>query len=410
MAGEFALELIDGLSKIGRTEFDGSDKVGFTKYDIEGRNYLMSQIEAIGLEYRVDAFGNIIATYNPNNSSLPAVATGSHIDTVPNGGHYDGILGVALSLSAIKEIKEAGIELKRPLELITFQLEESARFGHATMGSKVMTGMNVFEKYRDLKDKDGVSLGEAMAESRLDISKLEDAIRGKDEIYAFIEAHIDQSIDLYDEDYALGIVTSIAAPKRYRMTITGEPAHSGATRMKYRKDALLPTAEIILLIKDLALEYADRDVVATCGDVKVFPGAMAVVPGKTEFLVDLRASSREHRDVVAKTIEEESKKIAAKYNTTIDIAILSDEDPIPVDKGVYETIEKTADKLGIKMYPMFSAAGHDAMNMANIAKMGMIFVRNPSGTSHSPEECVQDEDIKTAATLLKETIIELANQ
>ncbi len=410
MCEDFVLKIVEDLSKIGRTSDGGSNRLGFSKSDIEAREYILNIIKDLGLTSRIDGFGNIIARYDGGSKEFAAVATGSHIDTVPNGGHYDGILGVAASIAAIKSIKDDGIKLNRPLELIVFQLEESSRFGHATMGSKVMVGRDVLSKFKEAKDKEGNTLIDVLSENGLDFNKLGESKRTADEFHSFVEVHIDQSKDLLDADKPIGVVEAISAPIRYKINIVGEAAHSGATKISDRKDALVAAAELILAVRNLALAYADKNVIATVGDIKVSPGAMNVVPGKAEVSLDLRGSVKAFRDEASQLIEDECMKIATRHSVDIEMNKISDEDPVPMDAVVSSTIINATQKLGIESINVVSGAGHDAMNMTEITRAGMIFVRNTNGMSHTPEEMVDPEDIKLLYRVLKETLIDLATQ
>lgn len=408
MSVELALKIIDDLSNIGRTSDGGSHRLGFSEKDIEAREYFISLIKEIGLDVRVDHFGNIISRYKGNSNERTAVATGSHIDTVPNGGHYDGMLGAALSFAVLKSIKDEGIELKYPIEFILFQLEESSRFGHATMGSKIMAGKDVLHLFEKAVDKDGKTLREVLKEQSLDFNKLQDAARTSDEFVSFIEVHIDQSKDLESVSKPIGVVEAIAAPTRFKVTIVGEAAHSGATKIPFRKDALVAAAELILAVRNLALAYAEKNIVATVGDIKVFPGAMNVVPGRAELYIDLRGIDRDVKTEVTKIIEEESLRIAVRYNLDIDLNKLSDEAPVIMDKSICSHLINASKHFGIECETLVCGAGHDAMNMATLTKTGMILIRCKDGASHQPKEFAEREDIEMAYNILRKTILELA--
>ncbi len=402
------MNVINTLAKIGRTDEGGSNRLGFTKEDIEAREYFISLIKEIGLEYKFDNFGNIFARLEGSDKNAPVVATGSHIDTVPNGGHYDGILGSVLSLACLKKIKEDGVAHTNPIELIVFQLEESSRFSHATMGSKVIAGKDIMPAWSKAQDKDGVSLKDAMKECGFDFDKLPESKRKSNEFKAFIEAHIDQSKDLERAEKAVGIVEAIAAPIRSKVTVEGRADHSGSTQMEHRKDALVAASELILAINKIANTYSNKKIVATVGNVKVYPGAMNVVPGKAELFIDLRGIYKDIMDEVFALFKEEAKNIDAKYETTMTFELLSSENPVSMDNNIKSTLGNVCNDLSIAYEDVISGAGHDAMNMATLTPTGMIFVRGKAGISHNPAEFASEQDIEQGFLVLCETLKRLA--
>lgn len=399
--------VIKNLSNIGKTESGGSNRLGFTPEDSRAREYFISLIKEAGLDYRIDCFGNIFARLEGADKNLPSVATGSHIDTVPNGGHYDGVLGAVASLAAIKQIKEDEIKIKHPIELMIFQLEESSRFGHATMGSKAVAGKDI-SAWATATDKDGVTLIDALKNEKLDFNLLNSCKRSAKEFKAFIELHIDQSMDLELADKPIGIVEAIAAPIRSKVTVNGEAAHSGGAKMKNRKDALVAAAELVLAVRSFALAYAEKKIVATVGNLKVYPGAMNVVPGKAELFIDLRGTDKDIMEEVYSLIRDESSKIAMRHGTPIEMELLSKETPVNMDRNLFSTIKTICKDLDIPCEKVISGAGHDAMNMAQLTPTCMIFVRGKKGISHHPAEFVEQDDIDKGFQVLHETLKRLA--
>lgn len=395
------------ISNIGKTDAGGSNRLGFTDSDIRARDYFISLIKDAGLTPKIDGFGNIFARFEGSDKSAPAVATGSHIDSVPNGGHYDGVLGAVASLAAIKQIKEDGTKLKHSIELMVFQLEESSRFGHATMGSKVVTGKDI-TSWNTARDKDGISIADTLKSAGFDFELLHESKREAKEFKAFVELHIDQSTDLEMADKAVGIVEAIAAPIRSKVTINGEAAHSGGAKMKYRKDALISAAELILAVRNFALAYSDKKIVATVGNIKVYPGAMNVVPGKSELFIDLRGTDINIMEEVYGLIKDESSKIAMRHGTPVEIELLSKETPVLMDQNLFSIIKTVCRDLNIPYEKVVSGAGHDAMNMAALTPACMIFVRGRKGVSHHPEEFAAPEDIEKGFLVLTETLKRLA--
>lgn len=407
MNTSWILDEIDKISRIGMS-INGVTRLAFSKNDMEARAYLKRLIDNIGLQYSEDTFGNIFALYNPGLESQ-IIGTGSHIDTVPNGGKYDGLLGVISSLAAIKEIKEKNIPVSYPLELIVFQAEESSRFGYATMGSKIMAGkLENFAHWEQSVDNNGVTLVEAMKEAGYNFYDINKSVVPKDKYKAFVELHIDQSKTLKYENMSVAVVDGIAAPLRVKVTIHGEAAHSGSTAMRYRKDALVIASELVLAIRNLSLAYDERNAIATVGKLDIFPSVMNVVPGTAVMYIDIRGINIKTMDELFGLIRAESSKIALRYKASCEIELLSSEKPCMLNNYVTDMIENSCIELKIPYMHTISGAGHDAMNMASITESGMIFVKNDSGVSHHQNEEILKEDIEQGAVLLLQTLKNLA--
>ncbi len=402
------MEVMNTLASMGRTEDGGSHRLGFSPEDMQAREYILSLIKDMGLEYRFDNFGNIFTRLKGSDPQAPVVATGSHIDTVPNGGHYDGMLGTVLSLASLKKIQDEGIAHKHSLELIIFQLEESSRFSHATMGSKVIAGKDIMGAWSKAQDKDGISLQQALKDHGFDFDKIPESARKGEEFKAFIELHIDQSKDLERAEKAVGIVQAIAAPIRSKVTVQGRADHSGSTQMEHRKDALVAASALVLGINRIACAYSNKKIVATVGDVKAYPGAMNVVPGKAELFVDLRGIDKAVMDEVFALFQQEAANIDAQYGTKMTFDVLSAEKPVSMDSHIQATLTGVCDDLDIAYENVISGAGHDAMNMAPLTPTGMIFVRGKGGISHNPAEFASENDIEQGFNVLCESLIRLA--
>lgn len=397
------LEEIEKISEIGMTE-NGVTRLAFSKSDLEARAYLKGLIDKIGLEYREDNFGNMFAMYNKGFSGH-VVGTGSHIDTVPNGGKYDGLLGTISSLAAIKTIKEENFPIAHPLELIVFQAEESSRFGYSTMGSKVMTGkLKNPEQWEKCTDNEGITLVDAMKEAGYNFYDIDKCVVEKDKYKAFVELHIDQSKTLAYEAKPVAVVDGIAAPLRAKAVINGEAAHSGSTAMRYRKDALVVASELVLAVRNFSLAYAEKNAIATVGKLDIFPSVMNVVPGTAVMYIDIRGISSKTMEELFGLIRAESSKIALRYKVTCEIEPISSEKPCMLNNYVSDIIENSCQELNMPYMHAVSGAGHDAMNMAEITDCGMIFVKNDSGVSHHKNEEISKEDIEKGALVLCQTL------
>lgn len=387
----------------------GITRVAYTNEEQACTQQFMRLCKDEGLDIRMDEFGNVIARREGKVEGLPPVLMGSHLDTVYQGGKYDGVVGVTAALEVIKRLNEKGIETDHPIEVISFACEESSRFGVSTLGSKAMTGMFDKEKVRDLKDRNGITLEEALALCALEIDSVEDASRKDENIKAFFELHIEQGPVLEKENKKIGIVTGIAAPVRFSIKIIGTPSHSGTTPMSMRNDALLGASEIALELEKKALEEQEHGTVATVGVLTVQAGAMNVVPGDVEIKVDIRATSIESRQRVLdhfhQTIEEVSKKRQLEIITDEIIA----EEPVLLTQDIIEVAESICKNKGIPYNLMVSGAGHDAMNMVRICPTGLIFIPSVNGLSHHPDEYTELDDIMIGIDVLEELIIHYAS-
>ena len=333
MNTSWIFEQLDKISSIGGT-IHGQNRLAFSENDMKAREFLKHLIDKIGLEYREDTFGNIFALYN-NGSHNQIVATGSHIDTVPDGGRYDGTLGVISSLAAIKTIKEKKEKISHPLELIVFQAEESSRFGHSTMGSKIIAGkLENFVQWEQSKDNEGISLVQAMKDAGYNFYDINKSVVEKDRYKYFLELHIDQSKTLTNANVPVAVVDGIAAPLRVRVTIFGEAAHSGSTAMRDRKDALVIASELILAIRNISLAYDERQAIATVGKIDIYPNAMNVVPGTAVMYVDIRGIHVKTIEELFGLIRSESSKIALRYKASSEIELLSSEKPCALNNIV----------------------------------------------------------------------------
>ena len=404
---QWVTETLEHLSHIGRTPQNGSNRLAFTPEDMEAREYFKALMRDAGLAVREDAFGNIIGRLEGADPAAAAVAVGSHIDTVPNGGHYDGMAGSVAGLAAVIRLKGRG-PLRAPLELIIFQMEESSRFSLATLGSKIMVGRADLEKCRAAKDKNEITMPEAMRQCGYAFDKLPSAVRKKGELACFLELHIEQSPTLEEKNLALGIVTAIAAPIRLHVVVAGKASHSGGTVMNNRLDALVTASEMVLAVRTVANRFARKEIVATVGNLVVHPGAMNVVPGKAELWIDLRGTNKAVMDEAHAAMVAAINGIAAAHGTPASITMLVNDTPVTMSPEIISLLEECARDLNLPAMRIVSGAGHDTMNMAAITQTGMIFLRCKDGLSHNPEEYASPEDIMQGLDLLTEALYRLA--
>lgn len=399
---------LEALSPIGALPGGGVTRLAFSSVEAELHRLVARWLAQLGGKIRKDALGNLIARWPGQDDSLPAVATGSHLDSVPQGGKFDGVVGVVAALAAMRAIRKMGSLTRHPLEVIVFVGEESSRFGVATLGSKVMSGSANIEQYLQLRDAAGITLRDAARESGANLAEIESAIRQPGELKAFLEVHIEQGRVLEEEAAKIGVVTAIAAPTRRQITIEGRADHSGATPMALRRDALTAAAELILAVEEYGRREAVHKSVATVGMLSLKPGAMNVIPGQVSLGVDVRGIDFASIQRVVAGIDDKLQKICQQRHVSAKTQQLSADKPVQLDSTVIASIEAACQKLSLPYRLMPSGAGHDAMNMAKITPTGLIFIPCKDGISHNPREEATVEDIVLGAEVLLHTILDLA--
>jgi N-carbamoyl-L-amino-acid hydrolase len=398
------------VSTFGALPNGGITRLAFSSEEKNARDYIKSLISKIGMSICEDAIGNIYATLK-GDENLPSVATGSHVDSVPLGGCYDGTLGVMCALEAINSIKEQNIKHKRDITLIIFSCEESSRFNMATAGSKVISGKLDSKKAKELKDKSGISLYDAAKNFGCDVENFDKAVLPKDYFYSYVELHIEQGPVLENKNIPIGIVTGIAAPIRYELKVKGRADHSGATPMNLRADALVGAGEIIVGIEEIASKKVGSTAVATVGFANAIPGVLNVIPGEVVLGIDIRDIDNDNLQKADKLIRELIADVTNKRGLTYELKQLTKDTPVKLSDEMVELIEKEADKLHVQSIRLPSGAGHDAMHMPSIASLvGMIFIPCKDGISHNTAESINMEDAYIATEILAKTLVELSNR
>jgi N-carbamoyl-L-amino-acid hydrolase len=334
--------------------------------------------------------------------------TGSHIDSVPGGGHLDGALGVLAGLECLRRIKELNLEMKRPLESIAFS-DEEGRFG-GIFGSNAICGNLTTEDIQSAQDLNGVSLLEAMARHGLPALDALEAKRDAATIHAFVEIHIEQGPVLERQHIQLGAVDAIAGLFKWSIRLGGVAAHAGATPMTMRQDAFSGVAEFSTSINNVLEHHGSSRSVATIGRVVLSPGAANVIPNQAEFSLDVRDTDEETLNTLAIAMRETLVKIAQRCNLTFEYDVLSEIKPVQCNENIIQLIEDNANQLGITNHRMASGAAHDTQIMAGKTKAGLIFIPSKDGCSHSPHEWSEWEDIENGANILLNTLYQLANE
>ncbi|MBU8880867.1 Zn-dependent hydrolase [Bacillus sp. FJAT-29790] len=399
--------LLDNINQYNSGDV-GITRVAYTNLEQSCTHAFMRMCKAEGLEIRLDNCGNLIARRKGKMDKLAPVVMGSHLDTVYQGGKYDGVVGVTAALEVIKRLNEKGIVTDHPIEVISFACEESSRFGVSTVGSKAMAGLFEKEKYRHLKDRDGISMEKAFSLCALDFNNVDEASRVNEKFKAFFELHIEQGPVLENIGKKIGIVTGIAAPARFLIKIAGKASHSGTTPMNMRRDALLGASEIALELEKAANEEQAHGTVATVGVLDVFSGAMNVVPGEVELKVDIRSSSLESRQRVIDHLYQTISSVQKKRKLDFETKQISSENPVLLSNELMDVLETICKEKDLSHQMMQSGAGHDAMNMTRLGPVGLIFIPSVDGLSHHPEEFTELDDIINGIDVLEEAVLHYA--
>ena len=407
---------LEALALIGRDPRGGITRLGFSAEEQAAMDLVADWLRKIGAEVGFDPCGNLIARYEPTASAVPKVAwaepvmIGSHLDTVPSGGAYDGAAGVVCAVEITQAVSSSGgsLSLQRPLEVCVFRNEEGARFGGGLFGSRALTGAITVEDLKQMLDDTGTSIYEAMVGSGLNPEAIGSARRKRGQVKAYLELHIEQAAVLENLSLPVGIVTGIAGPVFLSLELRGEANHAGATPMGLRRDALTAAAEISLACERIAANEAGTNTVGTVGVLVPHPGAANVIPGAVRMTFDIRDSHRESRNRAVDLLRSEIESICARRDIAWQLKTTSSVDPVDPYPGLVNLLAASADHLGIAAHKMVSGAAHDAMIMADIAPVGMVFVPSVEGISHSPREYTSPEDIASGTMVMLGAVLEVA--
>jgi ureidoglycolate amidohydrolase len=398
---------IEALGSISEAEPPVVTRIVFSPADLKARAWVKSRCEDAGLALRQDPIGNTFARWNGSNPSAPVVGTGSHIDAIPNAGKYDGVVGVLGGLEAIRALQRSGFHPTHSIELLIFTAEEPTRFGIGCLGSRMLAGTLSPDAARKLTDKAGAIVEEVRREAGMP-GELEQVKLPAGYYKAFVELHIEQGPLLERKKIPLGLVTQIAAPASFRITLEGAGGHAGGVLMLDRRDALCAAAELILAIETAARTSGAVDTVATVGICEVFPGAVNSIPSRVHLSVDIRDTDLERRDAVIQSMERASKLISAGRQVTIHTELLNADAPAASAPEIVEVLSESCRKHQVKFLPMVSRAYHDSLFMSRIAPVAMLFIPCRNGYSHRPDEYASPEDIARGTLVLAETLAALS--
>ena len=382
-------------------------RVVYTQADLDARVYLKALIAEVGLSVREDALGNLFARWEGLEPTLPAVATGSHIDAIPFSGRFDGTVGVLGGLEAIRALKTSGLRPRRSVELILFTAEEPTRFSVGCFGSRALAGVLTPDALAELKGEDGLSVLEAARQAGFsgppDEVKLEPG-----HFHAFVELHIEQGPRLEAAGIPIGVVNSIAAPATLHVTLSGAGGHAGGVLMSERRDALLTGAEIALAVEAAAKAMGVPDSVATVGVFDVYPGAVNSIPSRIFLTIDVRDTDLLRRDAMVARIREEIETAAQTRGIETEVKLLNADPPATCSPEIIAAAHAAAEAEGLAAQTLVSRAYHDTLFMAHVCPVGMIFIPSQNGYSHRPDEYSSPEEIAQGVRVLARTLAALA--
>lgn len=409
VSGERMAERIARLAEIGGLPNGGMNRLPFTPEYRQARELFARWLSDLGLAVRMDGAGNIIGRREGRDPTAPVVMSGSHLDTQPTGGRFDGIAGVVAALEAAEAMREAGFVHRHPIEIVEWTAEESScRFDLSMPGSRGMIGA-LSDKDLDVRCRlTGITLREAMESIGIDLSQLPAAERPPGSIKAVVELHIEQGPHLELAGKQVGVVTSVAGSVRYYCVLRGQQAHSGALPMAFRRDALCGAAEVLLAVEQAAKARTNPAVVGTVGYMDYDPRSVVIIPGRVQMIVDIRSVDSAARDAVRDEIEAAARRIAARRKLDLEWRLAWAFPPTTLAPEVIDTLTQACRDLDIRYQHMPSGAGHDAMTLGRRFPAGMLFVPSVGGISHAPEEFTRTEDLEAGAKVLCRALCMLA--
>ena len=385
------MKRIKQIGAIGLTD-NGANRVAFSREYFQGIEALKEFMEHEGLEVRTDKVGNIFGRRKGKNENLPVILIGSHMDTVKNGGIYDGSMGVAAALECISVLSDNEIYTEHGIEVVGFNSEEGGELG-GTFGSRAAMGNQSLEIPSIDKKLSAYNLTKTdILDSKVDY-----------DLKCYLELHIEQGIQLYNEGLRIGIAEGIVGITRYKIKIKGEANHAGTTPMRFRKDALVGASKLIILINEIANTISDP-FVATVGNIENIPNSVNVIPGEVNLILEIREMDKNIINVFVESIREKADNIEG-YE--ISFEIYNDKESVYLNRNIAEITERICNNKGVSYKRMYSGAGHDAMEMAKRTPSGLIFIPSKDGISHSKEEYSLEDDIANGSEVLLNLILEM---
>ena len=389
------------LSQFGRTPEGGISRVAYSDADLDGRAYAMGLMRQAGLDVTIDFAGNVLGRRRGTEPDLPPLMFGSHTDSVPHGGNYDGQVGSMAAIEIAQTLADARVTTRHPLEVVIFQNEENGKTGSRAMAGELTDGELDQPSHTDKTDK---TVREGIAFIGGDPGRLDEAVRRPGNIAAYLELHIEQGAILYEKSIDIGVVEGIVGIKRWNVTIRGRANHAGATPMGERHDAMLTAGRFVDAVHRVATELPGRQV-ATVGRIAAHPGAPNVIPGEVTLSLEIRDLEMTKIDEVYRGIEKQGQALAARNGTSIELQQYYVSRSAPTDERLRRLVADASEASGLSTHSMPSGAGHDAQSIALLAPVGMIFIPSVDGISHSPDELSRPSDIEAGTNVLLQTLL-----
>ncbi len=402
--GQRLWDSIMTIGEIGPGQHGGSCRLALTDEDREGRDLFIRWCEEIGCSIRIDDMGNIFARRAGRNDELAPIVAGSHLDTQPHGGKFDGIYGVLAALEAVRTLHDADVITEAPLEVVVWTNEEGSRFAPAMIASGVYAGIFGKDHAWSITDSEGKSMGDELKR----IGYMGDMPCGSNPIGALLEAHIEQGPILEADNHQIGIVVGGQGQHWYDVRLKGQDSHAGSTPMPGRRDALVAAAEIITMVQALAFEFAPQ-AVSTVGEMSVMPNSRNTIPGEVFFTIDIRNPDERVLAQMAEQIETRVAAIAVEHGVGCELNEIWDKAPVKFDPDCISAVTGATDSLGYASQQMVSGAGHDACQVCLVAPTSMIFVPCAGGLSHNEQESAEPRDLEAGCNVLLHAMLALAN-
>jgi beta-ureidopropionase / N-carbamoyl-L-amino-acid hydrolase len=395
--GERLLADLRTLAAIGGLPDGGVDRLAWSEHDLAGRRWFAERMAEAGIEARVDAAMNVFG-HMPGTVG-PWVLTGSHLDSVPNGGRLDGAYGAVAALEVLRTLAESGDPLAEQLEIVGFADEEGVRFESGLIGSLALVGELDIERLRDGLDWQGVPIRQVLAGAGRDLDRMLEAQKHRDSIKAFLELHVEQGPRMEADGIDLAVVTGIVGVHRQRIEVQGTQNHAGTTPFRLRHDAGRAAARAASELREI-VQGVDAEVVANIGSMRFHPGGVNVIPGRAQFTLEVRHLAEPVIGEAVWAFATRLERICAEEGCRSEVELLSSVPPAPMDATVLEALEHACADLGRRRAKLSSGAGHDAAVLSRHVPSGMLFVPSVGGLSHSPQETTSDEHLVLGAQAL----------
>lgn len=401
---------LETIDRFNATPGEGTTRPVYSNAFFAARNYVKHEMLSLGLSVREDCVGNLFGEYAGTDPDAAPVWTGSHIDTVPHGGKYDGLAGVFAGLEAVRLLQEAGIRPKRTISVNVYAGEEMSRYGMCCIGSRAIAGRIGAEDLRQSQNPEGQSIEDALAEHGIHLERFSQQFPVRRKIHASLELHIEQNRILEDHGIPVGIVTGICAPTNLTCRVRGVQSHAGGTSMSDRRDAFMAAAEISLTLERLARESTSEYITGTVGTMKLVPGAANVIPGEVTFSIDIRSIRAADKDELVEDLRREIDRIAEERGVEVTLTPLNNDRPYICAPRLRQILHEAAEEEQIPTMDLISGAYHDSLMLGDITDAAMLFIPCKGGISHDRAEAIRMEDLARGTEVLAGALRRLAQE